>query len=96
MQKKTCFHKVTAGTDNHRTECLIFPISNKKVIEDKVCRSWYLIFTRIDNKLKVGCSNNSEALFWTNYNPIAILGVQINPKMLCDINPILYHNNQKW
>ena len=88
-------HKVTAGTDNHRTECLIFPISNKKVIEDKVCRSWYLIFTRIDNKLKVGCSNNSEALSWTNYNPIAILDVQINPKMLCDINPILYHNNQK-
>ena len=39
MQKKTCFHKVTAGTDNHRNECLIFPISNKKVIEDKVCRS---------------------------------------------------------
>ena len=39
MQKKTCVHKVTAGTKNHRTECLIFPISNKKVIEDKVCRS---------------------------------------------------------
>ena len=36
MQKKPCVHKVTAGTKNHRTECLIFPISNKKVIEDKV------------------------------------------------------------
>ena len=37
--EKTCVHKVTAGTENHCTECLIFPISNKKVIEDKVCRS---------------------------------------------------------
>ena len=95
MQKKTRVHKVTTGTENHRTECLIFPISNKNVIEDKICRSWYLIFTRID-KLKVGCSNNSEALSWTNYNPVAILGVPINPKMLCDISVILYHNNQKW
>ena len=89
MQKKTCVYNVTARTENHRTECLTFSISNKKVIEDSLP-----IFTRIDNKLKVGCSNISEAPSWTNYVPIAILDVPMNSKMLCGSNPILYHKNK--
>ena len=33
MQKKTCVHKVTAGTVNHRTECLILQSVTKKLLK---------------------------------------------------------------
>ena len=72
VHTKSCVYKVRTGTEKHCTDCLIFLISNKKVIEDTVRAIWHLIFTRIDNKLKEGCSNISKALSRNSYILIAI------------------------
>ena len=62
MHAKSCIYKLTTGTEKHHTKYLIFLIfSNKNIIEDAVFLSCYFIFTGIDNKLKLGCSNILEA-----------------------------------